>query len=43
MRDAWHERLAICTLDGDVSVRDAEAIALDELRLLAQWQGLAIS
>ncbi len=31
LRDAWRERLAICTVDGDLSIRDAEAVALDEL------------
>lgn len=32
LRDAWRERLAICTVDSDLSTRDAEAVALDELR-----------
>ncbi len=39
-RDAWRERLAICTMDGAIRLADAERIALDELRsLLAdrQW------
>lgn len=34
LRDAWRERLAICTVDGDLSIRDAEAVALDELRTI---------
>lgn len=32
MRDAWRERLAICTVDGELSIREAEAVALDELQ-----------
>ena len=32
LRDAWRERLAICIVDGDLSIRDAEAVALDDLR-----------
>lgn len=40
LRDAWQERLAICTVDGDLSIRDAEAVALDELgSILAVRQG----
>ncbi len=40
LRDAWRERLAICTVDGDLSIRDAEAVALDELgSILAVGQG----
>lgn len=34
LRDAWQERLAICTVDGDMSIRDAEAVALDDLRTI---------
>jgi len=41
LRDAWQERLAICTIDGGLSMRDAERVALDDLELpLAKWQGL---
>ncbi len=37
MRDAWRERLAICTVDGELPVWDAERIALDELgKMLAE-------
>ena len=32
LRDAWRERLAICTMDGNLPVRDAEGVALNELR-----------
>lgn len=32
MRDAWAERLAICTVDGGLSVEDSEQIALEELK-----------
>ena len=32
LRDAWRERLAICTLDGGIPLADAERIALGELR-----------
>lgn len=40
LREAWRERLAICTVDGDLSIRDAEAVALDELgSILAVRQG----
>ncbi len=40
LRDAWRERLAVCTVDGDLSIRDAEAVALDELgSILAVRQG----
>ena len=31
LRDAWRERLAICTMDGDLSVEEAERVALHEL------------
>lgn len=31
LRDAWRERLAICTVDGDLPLRAAERVALDEL------------
>lgn len=34
LRAAWRERLAICTMEGDLPVRDAERIALDELGAL---------
>lgn len=38
--DAWEERVAICTVDGDLSIRDAEAVALNELgSSLAERQG----
>jgi hypothetical protein len=40
LRDAWRQRLAICTIDGGLSERDAERVALDELGLiLAKRQG----
>lgn len=32
LRDAWRERLAICTVDGGIPLADAEPLALDELR-----------
>jgi hypothetical protein len=32
LRDAWRERVLICTTDGGVSEADAESIALAELR-----------
>lgn len=32
LRHVWQERLAICMVDGDMSIRDAEAVALDDLR-----------
>ena len=32
LRDAWRKRLAICTVDGDLSIRDAEAVAQSELQ-----------
>ncbi len=32
LRDAWRERLAICTVDGGIPLADAERLALDELR-----------
>ena len=42
MRDAWRERLALCSiegLDGGVSPARAEVVARDELRqLAAQWR-----
>ncbi len=39
LRDAWRERLASCTIDGELPQADAEAIALDELRsILAERQ-----
>ena len=34
LRDAWQERLAICTVDGGLSIEDAEPIALEELNLI---------
>ena len=34
MRDAWRERLAICTIDGGMSEAEAEKIALAELEVL---------
>ena len=34
LRDAWRERLAICTIDGGVPEADAERIALAELEVL---------
>ncbi len=34
LQDAWRERLAICMVDGNLSIRDAEAVALDELRTI---------
>ncbi len=39
LRDAWRERMAICTMDGAISLADAERIALDELgSILAERQ-----
>lgn len=39
LRDAWRERLAICTVSGQLSLADAERIALRELEsTLAGWQ-----
>lgn len=32
MRDAWEERMAICTVDGGLPEREAETVALSELR-----------
>ena len=34
LRDAWRERLAICTIDGGMSEAEAEKIALAELEVL---------
>ena len=34
LRDAWRERLAICTIDGGMPEADAERIALAELEVL---------
>ena len=31
LRDAWHERVAICTIDGGLSVEDAGMIAVEEI------------
>lgn len=31
LRDAWAERVAICTVDGGLSVEDAEKVALVEI------------
>ena len=40
LRDAWRERVAICTMDGGLSPATAVAVALDELRtILANRQG----
>ena len=32
LRDRWHERVAICVVDGGLSEKDAERVALEELR-----------
>ena len=38
LRDAWQERVAICTIDGELDQVDAEQIALREIQdLQAQW------
>lgn len=34
MRDAWDERLAICTIDGGLTEDHAEQVALDELETM---------
>ena len=34
MRDAWRERLAICTVDGGLTSEDAEEICLAELEMM---------
>ena len=34
IRDAWHERVAICTIDGGLSEGQAEAAALTETRAI---------
>lgn len=40
LRDAWQERLAVCTMDGEIPLADAERVALDELgSILAERQG----
>ena len=31
LRDAWRERVAICTNDGGLVIEEAEAVALDEI------------
>lgn len=31
LRDAWHERMAICTIDGHQTTPQAEAIAYKEI------------
>ena len=37
LEDAWRERVAVCTMDGELSIRDAETVALDELQsMIAQ-------
>ena len=33
LRDAWNERVAICTIDGGLRIEAAELVALDELKL----------
>ncbi|WP_428386449.1 hypothetical protein [Mucisphaera sp.] len=40
MRDAWHERLAICTVDGLMSEAQAAEVALAELWSLMQTNPL---
>ena len=35
LRDAWRERVAICTLEGELSVRDAERVAHPDLEAMA--------
>jgi hypothetical protein len=32
MAEAWEERLAICTVDGGLTLAEAEAVALEQLR-----------
>lgn len=39
LRDAWHERIAICTIEGGLTTAGAEAIAINELSSLADRQG----
>lgn len=34
MRDAWRERLAVCTIDGGLTEDHAEQVALDELEIM---------
>jgi len=34
MRDAWRERLAVCTIDGGLTEDHAEQVALDELETM---------
>jgi len=34
MRDAWRERLAVCTIDGGLTEGHAEQVALDELETM---------
>ena len=34
MREAWHERLAICMADGDIPLAEAEQTALKQLQAM---------
>lgn len=34
VRDAWRERVAICTVDGRLIIEDAESVALTELKTM---------
>jgi hypothetical protein len=34
LRDAWCERIALCTVDGALPVKDAEAVAIKELQMI---------
>ena len=31
LRDAWRERIAICTTDGGLTIKEAEGVAVNEL------------
>jgi len=37
MRDAWRERVAVCTIEGGLGVQEAERVALGEIEL---WDSL---
>ena len=39
LRDAWAERMAICTIDGGLDLADAERVAVDELLVYAKDRG----
>lgn len=36
LRDAWHERLAICTIDDGLSQVEAESVALEEINQITK-------